>query len=87
VADQRLREPFSTSAAKTNDGYGGSHNREAETARKIAGTISQFFFPIPSIWGSAIGILSFAEAFERHHDLVRLHTDAAFKVDKREHND
>ena len=31
--------------------------------------------------------LSFAEAFERHHDLIRLHPAAAFEVDKRERDD
>jgi hypothetical protein len=35
----------------------------------------------------ALGFVPFVEAFERHHDLVRLHPTAAFKIDKRERND
>jgi hypothetical protein len=36
---------------------------------------------------SALGFVPFAEAFERHHDLIGLHPTAAFKVDKRKRND
>jgi hypothetical protein len=38
-------------------------------------------------WLTLLGPFRFAEAFERHCDLVRLHPAAAFKVDKRKRND
>ena len=49
--------------------------------------MSRLFTPIRSIWCSAFGSFSFAEAYECRHDLVRLHPAAAFKVDKRKRND
>jgi hypothetical protein len=49
--------------------------------------MSQLFPLIRSIWRSAFGSFPSAEAFECHHDLVRLHPAATFKVDKRKRND